>query len=222
MVKDPKYKNKPPRGGWKWPTVDGLSFIHGTSVEDLHATLTHHYMINHQQGVPSLQEVIDHFCDNGSIECMEMDQDFRDTIVAGASLYYNLIKAKFDKGVEPLVDRETANARAKVCARGDGGEACPMNVDIGNTCKGGCGQKTPQELVNLARGPILRQLMKFTSRGEVELTTDYDGQINDCKACGCKIANKVHVNLDIINEDPSAALYWEGCWVLTEQQKKKD
>lgn len=101
-----------------------------------------------------------------------------------------------------IVDREIANARAKVCS------ACPKNQ------MGDLSAFFTEQAARLIQ-------MQLERKNSIRLATDFDPLLGLCDACGCVNKLKVWcpsaIVLSKIKPETKAALH-ESCWITSEER----
>lgn len=97
----------------------------------------------------------------------------------------------------PLVDQNTANIRAEICA------GCHMNLPNKDVRKGGCGvcNKMGNKTINAIRDTIINGA-KTTS----------EGRLLTCGICGCDLAISVWIPSEALLSVEDSNAYPSFCW----------
>ncbi len=106
----------------------------------------------------------------------------------GAKIYKRILALE-NEGIDPLVNRETANERAKICLE------CPRNT-------------------GLKKNTVDRKAEGFIRKKTAGQTTDYDDNLGNCGVCSCSLKVAVHFVDKIYKNDRVKNIhsYPQVCW----------
>lgn len=192
------YKNKfqvPPGGRWFYTTPNGAFFESWSAQVDVERQVAAFYQANRQpvpDNLPALVE--DHICKHsppGFCNDLEHEGSLGITLFS-VMKFTGVLFHRFTKSPEKFfVPLAQAECRAKTCL------ACSLNLrHMCTSCNG---------------------LREFGAALVSQRNTKYDSDLGVCRACGCLLSAKVHVNAQYLGEtEASLAKTDPKCWLRKE------